>query len=346
MLRNFLLITTACFALSASVAHAQTTIGGSTVPPPVQYIVSPETPGPNEFVHIQVEGVGQFLGDSKITWKQNGIVVPSAANQTSFSFTTGGVGNATRIDLTIDSSSEGLITRQFIFNPSVINVVWEADTYAPRLYQGKTLYTAGSYLKVVAFPTVLLGKSLVPASQLSFQWYRNETKDTTASGLGRYIYSFQGDQLQNGEQIAVDVYSGATKVGRGEVFIPASEPQVVFYPLDPLRGELLGSGYYGAAALGKTETTLKAEPYFFSNQSVRDGSLTYEWSLNGQQVTGPNSAKGELTVRQTGTGAGRAQIDISVQNTNTRQFVQSAGTTLQLVFGEEAGSALLNFFGL
>jgi hypothetical protein len=340
MLRNLILLL-AGFLLSTSAVYAQ-----SVAPDPVQYVVTPENPGPNQRVTIEVNGVGQFLGDANITWQQNGSVVSAAQNQMTFSFTTGGVGAVTRISLRINSPTKGLITHDFIFNPSVVNLVWEADTYTPTLYKGKALYTAGSPLRVVAFPTVMIGGALVPTSKLSFQWYRNDTIDPSVSGLGKHVFTFVGDQLQKEEDVSVVVYSGTTQVGKGEVIIPVSNPQVIFYVQDPLRGELLEQGYLGRATMAQTETTFKAEPYFFANNSIRRGQLQYQWTLNDQDTTGPDATKGLLTLRQTGSGTGSANLGVSIQNTDSSRFVQAASATLNLVFGQQSGSAFTNFFGL
>ncbi len=327
---------------AAPLAYAQ----NSVVPDPVQYILSPENPGPNQLEVIQIQGVGQFLGNSTITWEENGTPITASDNKEFFSFTTGGVGQVTDIHVSINSPTQGFITHDIVFNPSVINLVWEADTYTPLLYAGKALYSAGSNLKVVAFPTVLIGGGLASANQLSFQWYRADTLDSAASGLGKNVYSFQGDQLQAEEDIAVDVYSGTTKVGRGEVTIPVSSPQILVYVQDPLRGELLGTALEGQAQLPQTETTLKAEPYFFASSGVQHSTLQYNWTLDSQDTSGPQSAEGLLTLRQTGSGGGSADLGISVQNTNTVQYAQSASTDLTLIFGTQSGSSLSNFFGL
>lgn len=318
----------------------------SVVPDPIQYVVSPEEPGPNQQVTIEVNGVGQFLGNSTITWKQDGSVVSSAANQENFSFTTGGIGSPTIIDISINSPTQGNITHEFIFNPSVINLVWEADTYTPLLYKGKSLYSGGSNLKVVAYPTVMLSRALVPASKLSFQWKRNDTPVTASSGLGKNVFSFQGDQLQTEEDISVTVYSGTVPVGESDIVIPVSSPQVLLYAQDPLRGELLDAAFQGSVPLGQTETTLKAEPYFFSNASVKNSRIQYTWNLNNEETTGPQSAQGLLTLRQTGSGSGSADLSVSIQNTDSSKYAQAANANLTLVFGDQGGSALSKFFGL
>lgn len=339
MLRKFILLT--AMLLCAPVAHAQ-----SVAPDPVQYIVSPEQPGPNQQVYIEVQGVGQFLGEASITWQENGKTVEAAQNKTTFSFTTGGIGSATRISVRINSPTQGLISRDFVFNPSVVNMVWEADTYTPLLYRGKSLYTAGSPLKIVAYPTVRLGGALVPASKLSFQWRRNDTPDTASSGLGKNVLTFMGDQLQNEEHIAVTVYSGTTAVARGEITIPASNPHIIFYVQDPLRGQLLGQGMTGSATLSKTELTFKAESYFFSNSIIKNNKLTYTWMLGNEEVQGPDSARGFLTLRQTGTDGGSATLSVSAQSTNTSTFVQEATASLQLLFGTQNNNLFSSFFGL
>ncbi|HVY73084.1 MAG TPA: hypothetical protein VG984_03500 [Candidatus Paceibacterota bacterium] len=326
--------------LSASVAYAQ-----SIAPDPVQYTVIPEQPGPGEQVTIEVDGVGQFLGNSTITWQQDGKIIEAAGNSPTFRFTTGGVGSVTRIHLKIDSPTQGLITHDFVFNPSVVNMIWEADTYTPTLYKGKSLYTAGSPLKVVAYPTVYINGSVVPTSKLSFQWRHNDTPDPSSSGLGKNIFLFVGDQLQPEEDVSVTIYLGATIVAKGDMAIPASSPEVIFYPQDPLRGELLGSGFQGTAQLTQTETTFKAEPYFFSASAVRNSKLQYNWTLNDQETTGPDASRGVLTLRQTGSGAGAADLGVSIQNTLSSQFIQAANAGLHLIFGQ-SGSAFSSFFGL
>lgn len=326
--------------LEAPVAHAQ-----SALPDPVQYVVIPETPGPNEQVSIEVSGVGAFLGNATITWKKDGIVVPGANSET-FNFTTGGIGTPTVIHLNINSPTQGVIAHDFVFNPSVVNMVWEADTSTPPQYRGKALYSAGSDLRVVALPTILIGKNLAPVSKLSFQWSLNSTPDTAASGIGKNVFSFSGDQLQTEEDVAVDVYSGGTKVGEGRITIPASTPEVIMYPMDPLRGVLLGTAFVNGSVLPQTETTIKAVPYFFSNISFARKSIVYDWSLGGQETTGPDSAQGLLTLRQTGTGSGSADLAVSVQNSENAKLVQAASTGITLLFGQQTGSSLLNLFGL
>lgn len=323
--------------------HAQS-LGSQ--PDPVQYIVAPETPGPNQFVHIEVEGVGSFLGNAMVTWQKDGKVVTSGTGVTTYSFTTGGVGSNTRITVVINSAIHGTITRDFVFAPSLVNLVWEAQTTVPQQYLGKALYSAGSSVQVVAFPTIVVQGTKVPNNKLSFQWSREGNIVPDQSGLGKNVFSFTGDQLKNGETVAVDVYIGGTKVGRSEIYIPATTPKIVLYTYDPLRGLVFDSALVNAVNLGGKEVTLQAEPYYFALSSRQKGALAFTWALNGEETTGPDSARGFLTLRQTGSGAGAAKVEVSVQNTESDKFIQAAGAGLILAFGQQAGSFLSTLFGI
>jgi hypothetical protein len=100
---------------------------------------------------------------------------------------------------------------------------------------------------------------------------------------------FTGDGLQTNESIRVDVYLNGTKVGSGDVVIPATSPGVVLYKQDPLRGMLLDVALPTNFNLNANEITLKAEPYYFTNSSLTKRTLLYSWTLNGNDTSGPDS---------------------------------------------------------
>jgi hypothetical protein len=337
-LLNYFLVFGFAALLAVPLVQAQ------TVPAPLQYVVSPETPGPNTQVTIEVQGVGTFLGNSTITWSVNGKVVSSGVGVRQLSLSTGALGTQTRVHVSINSSSEGTFTNDWVFTPSSVNMIWEADTSVPPLYKGKALYSGGSNLKVVAFPSIVVGGKSVSSNNLSFQWTVNDTPAPQQSGLGQNSISFPGDQLQQGEDVAVAVYYGPTQVGFGEVFVPASTPLILMYDKDPLRGLLLDNALPSALSLSAKEFTIQAVPYYFANSSLQSGAAAYAWTLNNEDTTGPNATKGQLTLRQTGSGTGSAVIGVTIQNSDTDKLVQAAQTALQIVFGgSSSGSSL---FGL
>ena len=341
MVRFFLILAAAAsFFLFAAEAYAQT-LGAS----PLQFSVSPEVPGPGDTVLIEISGVGTFLGDANITWQQDGKTVKSGLGESSFTFKAGPLGSQTTIKATINSSSQGISTKSFTFRPSSVYLVWEADTSIPPWFKGKALYSAGSSFTVTALPQVVSGGRSISANNFSYRWSQNGTPIPQISGTGKNVAKLQGSWLSSSETVDVDIYSGDTAVAHGEITLPAVKPGILFYVSDPLRGTLFDTALQNSISLSGSEFTLDAEPYYFSNSSLASGAAPYAWTLNGNEVTGLQSAYGLLTLRQIGSGAGQALVDVSVQNTDSDKYVQSAETALRVLFGgATAGASTL--FGL
>lgn len=331
------------FFLSGSVASAQSL---TNQPDPVQFIIAPEVPAPGDTVLIEVQGIGTFLGDATITWQIDGKTVLSGLGENSYSFTVGGLGSQTVVRVAIDSSTKGFITRTFTFKPSVVNMLWEADTSSPPWHKGKALYTAGSSLTVTALPQIILNGRSVTSNNLSFQWKRNGTPVPQSSGTGKNKITFTGSQLLPAENITVDVLANGVVVARGEVTVPAAKPQVILYERDPLRGVLYDTALSGSISLASNEVTLQATPFYFANSSLKSGMVPFAWQLNREAATGPQTAQGILTLRQAGTGAGRASLEVSMQNNDSSKYVQSAQTALQILFGGATNSPFSSFFGI
>ncbi|MDE2071363.1 MAG: hypothetical protein KGI70_01350 [Patescibacteria group bacterium] len=337
-MRNTLYILLLVLGLVPAYALAQ------AVPDPVQYVVAPETPLPNQTVEIEVQGVGGFVGDANITWRQNGTVASQGIGQSTYTFAVGPLGTRTVIDVTVDSATQGTIVHEFVFNPSQVNLLWEAQTTVPPFYRGKAMYSAGSTLRVVAYPIVFEGSSRVPSNQLSYHWSEGDTPLTASSGTGRSTLVLAGDELQAQEDISVDVYDGTLKVARGEISIPAQNPAVYIYESDALRGVVYDRTIPANIALNAKEITVKAEPFYFDSASARGGALSYDWQLNSEPISGPDAQRGILTLRQSGAGAGQAQLSVAIQNTRSNQFVQNASAALTILFGQTNG--LSSFFGI
>lgn len=327
--------------LAASAAHAQS-LGGDTSS--VRLINTPQVPGPNAQVRLEVQGVGTFVGDATITWQENGTTVKSGVGERTHTFTTGGLGSVTRVRVVVESTSLGTITREAVFAPAQVYLVWEAKTSVPPLYRGKALYSLGSGLTVTAFPQVVVNGSTLSPNNLSFQWERNGSAVAAQSGKGRNTLTFVGDQLKTGESVGVEVYFGDVLVAESSLFIPAANPQILFYQRDPLRGVLFDQALPAAISLTGREITVQAVPYFFANESLADGSLTYTWTLNNNPTSGPDAASGILTLRQSGEGSGEARLGVSLQNTDSSKLLQAATAALRIVFGAQSSGP--SFFGI
>lgn len=310
---------------------------------PLRFVISPEIPEPGQRVTIEAQGVGSFLGDALITWQQDGTTVLSGTGARTFTFSAAGLGKVTHIHVTIQSSTNGTSERDFTFVPSVVHLLWEADTSVPPLYPGKALYSAGSTIKVTALPQVVANGATVSYNNLSFQWKVNGNPVVGQSGKGFSSMTFTGSQLRAAETVSVDVYLGATAAGSASITIPATDPQLLLYIQDPLRGVLYDQALPSTISLLNTEVTLKAQPYYFANESLQSGAASYAWTLGGAAVTGPDSARGLLTLRQAGDGGGEGRLGVELQNTDTTKLVQAARAALRILFNSNSGSASSSF---
>jgi len=338
-----LLLGALSFFLFAGTALAQS-LGNQ--PDPIQFLVVPEVPSPGGDVIIEAQGVGTFLGDATITWQVNGRTVLSGLGERTFTFTMGALGSQTLVHIIVSSPTKGTIIKDFTFLPSLVNMVWEADTSVPPWYKGKALYTAGSDITVMALPQVIYRGASVSANNLSFQWKRNNKPVPQSSGKGKNIFKFTGDQLLGGESVSVDVQVNGITLAQGSIYIPASEPAIVFYQRDPLRGVLYDTALVNSVSLADKEITLQAEPLYFAKSSLKSGAVPFEWALNGKTTIGPVTAKGILTLRQSGSGAGSARVEASLQNNEPDKFVQSAEVALRILFGTQSSGSASSFFGL
>ncbi len=302
----------------------------------VRLVAVPDVPGPNEQVRLEVQGVGNFVGDANITWYKDGATAKSGVGERTYTLTTGGLGSVTRVRVVIESTSLGTITRELTLAPAQVYLVWEADTSVPPLYRGKALYSLGSQLTVTAFPQVVVNGATLSSNNLSFQWKRGGEPVAAQSGKGRNTLTFAGNQLKTGEVVSVDVLFGDVLVARSSVAIPAADPLIVLYPRDPLRGVMFDQALPRAVSLTGREITVQAVPYFFSNESLQNGALTYQWTLNNNTTSGPDAAEGTLTLRQSGEGAGEAVLGVSLQNLDSSKLLQSAEAMVRLVFGAQS----------
>jgi len=248
------------------------------------------------------------------------------------------------VDVSINSGIYGLITKTFTFEPSYINLIWEANTTVPPLFQGKALPGFGSSITVFAFPLVVAGGETRDANSLSYQWRLNGSAVPSSSGTGRSSFTFSNNQVRQTDEVSVDVFYEGRNAGHGSITIATVEPFLHLYEHDPLRGIRYRAALQNTFTLLGTEVTVRAEPYFFSRDSGERGSLSYTWEINGTETTGPNTDKGELTLRRTGEGEGTAMLTVALQNLESARLLQGTREVFTILFGKTSSGT--SIFGL
>jgi len=307
--------------------------------------VNPQTPGAGEKTTITVSTSYFDAGTANFIWTINGApVISSGAGARTITFTMGPVGKATSIGLTIRPRSGEPISRMFTFRPGGVTLLWEANTYVPPFYSGKALYSAGSSIKVLAITNIVdtAGRP-VDASDLTFKWKINDVAFADRSGAGKNVLELTGHALGGPEQVLVDVLRrDGSKAGQGFVEIADTDPKILFYKKDPLRGTLYATALINQATLDDTETTIVAEPFYMSGTSRNQKSFTYEWLINDKPIAPQGKDPAVLTLRQTSAQTGSANLQFAIQNTDSSRLLQQASAALMLILG----GAKTDFFGI
>ena len=110
--------------------------------------------------------------------------------------------------------------------------------------------------------------------------------------------------------------------------IPMVSPEIVFYEKNPLRGINYEKALTSDFSMQGKESTIVAEPYFFSPANPISEELRYEWSLNNESIL-PPLIKNNLVVRVAEAG-GQAKLSLSIES--LPRLFQSADKSIFINF--------------
>ncbi len=289
---------------------------------------SPSNPGPNEIVQITIESYLSDLDKATISWSVNGRAASYGIGKTSFSFKNGGSGETTKVTISIITNTGERVTKELVFNPVGVTVLWEANTYTPPFYKGKPLMSPQAWVRAIAIPDIIDDQNSSSAQNLVYVWKKNGTAIPEASGYGKSSYSFFGPKpgRELGLRVAVSSIDDSIQ-SELRVDIPLTTPFILFYEKHPLLGALNNHPLGGKITLTKKEVTVTAEPYFFSNESSGSPWISYVWSLNGTSITNPGRT---VTLRNEQASVGASELALVMRN--TKLLFQSASRSLTINF--------------
>ena len=211
-----------------------------------------------------------------------------------------------------------------------LDLLWEANTYVPSSYQGHTLASSESTVRVIAIPSI--GNELASKESLFFTWSKDGVQDLPQSGQGKNVYSVTAAKKYGKAVISVSVSSGG-KSPRVEksVTITTIEPRVVLYSFDSTRGTRGELAYSAQTSVEGGTVSLKAEPYYFSRVKVNDVLL--RWISGGKTLTPTDSDKSIMTF---GVLEGvQGNVDVRVIASHSNNLLQEATRALRITFDQE-----------
>ena len=113
--------------------------------------------------------------------------------------------------------------------PLFAHLTWQSQAFVPPFYQGKSLPSSSSQIKVSALVFDKEGK-IISSKDLFFSWYLNS--QIVDSGFGKVSFSFIDKREKESESLTI-VLVLKDKFGRQKelsLSIPFSSPEIIIYP--------------------------------------------------------------------------------------------------------------------
>lgn len=287
---------------------------------------TPRNPNPNESVTVTLKS-SALLPTTQVQWFVNGELKKEGVREQSIQVKTGGVGEATKIQVVV-GSGENTATKTLVLNPGIVDILWEAQTYTPPFYRGKALPSSRTPLTLVAIPYLSGGEKVFSNDSLIYNWYQNYGKRGALSGYGQQTATIQSD-FADGERLlkVVVVSPGGGPVAERKIEIPSFQPEILFYPLGDtgiLTAHAMGNDVFLKQGLLK----IVAKPFYFPFSSSVNNPGEYTWQVNNEDH--PPSGEKNVLFLKTPEQSGEASISLIINNPT--KLLQRAENQITLHF--------------
>ena len=145
----------ATYTVATSTATSTQTTTQSSINERIEFTIDPVYPKPGSQVAVTIEAYGIDLNTSNISWTVDGKVAREGKGEKILSTTAGKEGSVTTIEATITPSGGETIKKRFFINPQTVDIIWEARTYTPPFYKGKSAYTPYQGVVFDAMPNLV-----------------------------------------------------------------------------------------------------------------------------------------------------------------------------------------------
>ncbi len=257
----------------------------------VYYEVLPTKPRVGDTVDISTEMYGTPVKDAYFTWYIDGKEYEKGIGRSKISFY---LSKKTNVSVKIITGPGYPAENSWTFNPQNTVIIWEANTYTPPFYKGKSLYTAESGLILNAIN--LSAKNPLTNTYNNYIWKVDGSVKGDNSGVAQNTYLYQGDILMQEPYFEV-IMQGVSAYRNGKqdlsdeslidssaaIRVPTLETTVFTYENSPLLGILFDKQVTNNIfRFNKSETSLVVYPGYFSVPSTLN--MGYEWTINDDVV--------------------------------------------------------------
>lgn len=291
------------FGISASTGMAQ------QIARSFEFQLNPLFPNPGDVISIYAQGYSFDISRAEVVWRVNGDVVREGRGIQTIEVLAGNVGESTNVSFTATRNGE-TISHSTTITPVAVDLIVEPQTYTPLLYKGRALASHQSTIRVVALPFAGSGYD---KDDFIYTWRVDGQVQGALSGRGVNVLETEAAPTSRRTEVRVDIQSADGRIqGRNTLSVKTEAPVALLYPKDPLSGIRTANVLSSVRELNEEEVTLSVEPFYFPGVFREALPIIYNWRLNGRSVSSNNEDAGSITLRQAGTGRGRAQVSVEV----------------------------------
>lgn len=280
----------------------------------VYYNVVPDKPNVGDNVQIEVEMYGTQIKDANFVWKISGKTFREGVGANRVNFI---LSEKTKVDLKIVTGANVTIEKSFQFDPKKIVIIWEAKTYTPPFYKGKSFYSSESSLILNAIN--LDQENPLTNTYNEYTWKIDTTVKGKDSGVGYSSYIYQGDILGLEPLFTVTMTGiisakdkagnkSASLGGQSLLRVQALPTEIMSYEKSPLLGVLFNKTIKPVYNLDKNETTIVSYPAHYAFSSSLSG--LYEWYINDVKI---NSTLNELSFKMKKVNE-QSRLNVKIEN--------------------------------
>lgn len=277
----------------------------------------PKIPKPDEEFSIILESFSTDLDKARISWYVDGELAGSQVGGHTVTLRAPSANESSLITVVIEKIDGAPLVREVTVAPANVDILFEASTYTPPFYKGRSLFTNESQARFVAQPSFVdgNGRSISPQN-LVYTWRKDGRVVKNASGYGKNVFEVQGQLIQRPLLIEVEVEDlNSSRKAYDLITVSVSDPFVALYKKDPLQGIQFERNITNTMYLGRDEIEFIAVPYFFSADRLSDKHLEYSWSINGKKITNVPSQKSNMIFRNTTGEEGYSNVSVSAKHT-------------------------------
>ena len=195
-----------------------------------------------------------------------------------------------------------------------VDLLWQGETYTPPFYDGRTLWSNETRVKVVAVSNI----SGFDPSTLYYRWTKDGIVLGSLSGVGKSSMVFVDSVLSLPIEVKVDLRDGedGKVLGTQTVVLTPGNPRTIVVEKSPLYGYLFNKAVGSEFELKSEEVSFAAYP-LFGQVTYKDApALTYKWITN----TGDTRTGSEVIYRVPEGASGSSSVNLKV--THSRVLVQ------------------------